>query len=461
MPIPDVGGIPPQMVYTIDQLEVGKIIGVSGATRVYRGVLKPRSMAVALKHLWGEKAVEYCKREVAALQKLDHPNVVKIFGYCEVSTEEAYVLLELSEDGTLSTLALKDLSVYERLIQALKWSLQTAEGLRYLHINDLLHLDVKPSNVLRFGDVVKICDFDTARKIDKENDSTKGTGRLTYAYAAPEVINMEDASHVSDLYSLGCLIFELITGERYCHETDEIKIAKDVKESKLPSVLQRPWPPCCPEEVSLLTERLLSYDGNERSPVDEVIQTLKSALRELQSTKLDAVQLFAASQSPPSTEARSQVTTSTIQSPLSTLFLVAASNDALSMRDLAAANVSVDTREEDGTALVHVTASTESVDVIAALAELGADFMSEDSLKRTPLHVAAARGHVKAMEALLTRESIDTVAENGFTPLHYAIAGGHADVVKLLISRGANVEAQQQIVRPFIFSLLKRGIPPL
>ncbi|CUG90880.1 protein kinase, putative [Bodo saltans] len=173
MPIPDVAGIPSQMIYTLDQLEVGATIGRGANSWVHRGVLKPRSMAVALKHLWGVKAAEYCKREVAALQKLDHPNVVKTLGYCEVSPMEAYLILELSEEGKLSTLALADLPVYQQLIQSLKWCLQTAEGLKYLHSKDMVHLDIKPTNVLRFGDFVKLCDFGTAKHIAEDMFSTK------------------------------------------------------------------------------------------------------------------------------------------------------------------------------------------------------------------------------------------------------------------------------------------------
>jgi ankyrin repeat protein/serine/threonine protein kinase len=297
MPVPDVDVIPPQMIFTLDQLEIGKIIGSSGGTRVHRGVLLPRNMPVAIKHLWGKNAAVHCKREVAALQRLDHKHIVKVLGYCSApcaDEDEAYVLLELSEEGAINSAqsSTVTLTPHQRSLQALNWCSQVAEGLQYLHREHVLHLDVKPANILKFGDAVKLCDFGISKLIDGNSGATEATRRHTVAYAAPELLLGQFVSAETDLYGLGCLLCELMTGQRPWGAKGEAQIRSLAADGVTPDVEGLPWPPFCSEVISVLAKTLMSRDVADRGTIDSAITTLQQAITELRAPKVDAAQLL-------------------------------------------------------------------------------------------------------------------------------------------------------------------------
>ncbi|CUG83400.1 protein kinase, putative [Bodo saltans] len=305
MPLPDTAIIPPQMEFTPDQLNVGVVIGSSGGTRVYEGTLVPRAMQVAIKELCEVGAVDICKREVAALQKLDHVNIVKVLGYCAVvppqqhdgrAVERAYVLLELSKEGAITTAGINNGKntvgqVYPRLLQHLRWCLQVAEGLKYLHDNDVLHLDVKPANILRFGSTVKLCDFGIAKTIDKTGE-TKAANRHTVAYAAPELLLGQKVSAETDLYSLGALLCELLTGQRPWGAKSGPEVLKLAGEGCVPDLRRCSWPPFCAEAIPLLAKKLMSKRTTDRGSIVDAIAVLRQTILELVAPKIDVAQLL-------------------------------------------------------------------------------------------------------------------------------------------------------------------------
>ncbi|CUI14180.1 ankyrin repeat protein, putative, partial [Bodo saltans] len=255
--------------------------------------------------------VAHCKREVAALQRLDHKNIVKVLGYCSVSSppqkdeekeettfveeEEAYVLLELSEDGAIGATGHNNsstLTTYQRSLQHLKWCLQVAQGLEYLHLNHILHLDIKPANILRFGETVKLCDFGIAKTVNETNGETQATRRHTVAYAAPELMLGHTVSAETDLYALGSLLCELMTGQRPWGAKTEPQIRTLVGDGAVPDIEGYSWPPFCAEAIPLLSKKLMSRHITDRGNIQDAITILQQTISELEAPKVDAAQLL-------------------------------------------------------------------------------------------------------------------------------------------------------------------------
>lgn len=282
MPTPNVDVIPSQMKYFRDQIHVGETIARGGSSFVYRGVLLPRNLPIAIKHLFsnGHGVVDRCKREVAMLMGLAHDHVVTVLGYCELSEKEVYVLLELSNEGSLQTRITSVPRVAVEMPQAIRWCLQIVNALQYLCAMNVLHLDLKLANILLFGTNVKLCDFSASKFVDPQRLETQGTRSYTVEYASPEVLNSDNQVFPeTDLYGLGCIICELVTGMPPWGDDKEPTIRRKVHEGESPNVMDHPWPLDCPVEVRQLAQQLLSYDPSARSSLAEANAILWAATK--------------------------------------------------------------------------------------------------------------------------------------------------------------------------------------
>ncbi|CUG06485.1 serine-threonine protein kinase, putative [Bodo saltans] len=290
-------GAPPAMVFTIDRIAMGSRVGGEGSTQVRQCSLTPVGTAVpalgtnvpliAMKRLSKEQAVACARPE---LFDLEHTNINKIIGW--VPGDEV-LLLQLSENGSLSIEAFKKLPVNEKLLQAVACCLQVAEGLAYLRDRGMVHRGVKPANVLRYGDTFKLCDFGTSKKVQD-----KGCNDLdTFAYAAPELYpemnhQHDEASAESDSYSLGCLLLELGTNCLVWGTDDVRAIRAAIGEGRSPVALQHLWPSWCPQELSKLAGKLVSFDPSNRGEIKAAIGSLKDTMNVLEALKANSMKLF-------------------------------------------------------------------------------------------------------------------------------------------------------------------------
>ena len=198
--------------------EVLELVGQGGMGAVYKAKQSDLNREVAIKILPLEIADEQgfsarFTREAQSLAKLNHPNIVTVFDfgrleglfYFVMEYVDGLTLRELLADGKLSP------------PHALKIIQQICEALQYAHDEGVVHRDIKPENVLidRRGRV-KIADFGLAKFVGSRDDTITGTGHVlgTPHYMAPEQVHGNpNIDHRADIYSLGVVFYEVLTGE--------------------------------------------------------------------------------------------------------------------------------------------------------------------------------------------------------------------------------------------------------
>jgi superfamily II DNA/RNA helicase/tRNA A-37 threonylcarbamoyl transferase component Bud32/very-short-patch-repair endonuclease len=215
------------------------------------------------------KTVQRFSREVRIMRRLDHPNLPRIVDGGVDSAGLAYLAMEFLDGRTLRDL------VAEYPQSPISWvaalGAQIAAGLSAAHTAGVIHRDLKPSNVmvLRGGDV-KVLDFGMGRIVDgTEHTQLTSTGVTigTARYMAPEQFRASSVGQAADLYALGCMLFELLTGVPPFHSASAHELGQ--KHLHEPPPPLSPLRPDVPKELARLIESLLAKDPADR-PVDAV-----------------------------------------------------------------------------------------------------------------------------------------------------------------------------------------------
>ncbi len=196
---------------------LGQKLGVGGMGVVYRATYTKNGQVVALKLLSAElsskpRLVARFERELEILKKLKHANIVPCYGGGKIG-DQHFLAMELIEGGSLA----KELKKRNKLPweEVIPIGLQICAALEHAHENGIIHRDLKPSNLLRTKDgKLKLADFGIARDTDATALTAAGKTVGTFAYMAPEQIRGNPpVTAKSDLYALGCVMYELLTGE--------------------------------------------------------------------------------------------------------------------------------------------------------------------------------------------------------------------------------------------------------
>jgi len=208
----------------LEQFRIDEQIGTGGMGTVYRAHQTTVGRDVAIKVLKAElardeQAVFRFEREARLAISLDHPNLVRVFLSGRLSDGRLYIVMELLEGRTLAEeLEQKGLPSIER---ALIMVMKLCAGLGAVHAAGIVHRDIKPENVYlvkrgRDEDFVKLVDFGIARVLEAEGmgPTTTQSGRVfgTATYISPEAATGEETDQRSDIYSLGVLTYQLLTG---------------------------------------------------------------------------------------------------------------------------------------------------------------------------------------------------------------------------------------------------------
>ena len=199
-----------------DRYEIVEILGEGGMAFVYKAKDRQLRRIVAIKTLKPnyvnqKKFVERFRREAQTAANLNHPNIVQIFDWG--IEEEPYFVMEYIEGNTLTSVISGNKTI--GLSDILYIGSQVANGLTEAHKRGLVHRDIKPGNIMITPDgKVKVTDFGIVSLQNEESDITK-TGAVlgTASYISPEQAQGKPVSFESDLYSLGTVLYELISGQ--------------------------------------------------------------------------------------------------------------------------------------------------------------------------------------------------------------------------------------------------------
>ncbi|KAJ3365330.1 hypothetical protein GGF31_008569 [Allomyces arbusculus] len=199
----------PDGVTILEQYIVGNCIGRGQFGAVFRAINVDSHQTVAIKRfeLANNKDQETILTEVRKMETLDHPNVVKYIGFIQTETD-FNIILEFVENGSLASTLKHFGPLPEKVVVAIVF--KVLQGLTYIHQQGLKHLDLKAANILTTKDGnVKLSDFGVSQSVT----DTKSDGVGTAYWMAPEIIYPGKSSTASDIWSLGCTIIELLTGE--------------------------------------------------------------------------------------------------------------------------------------------------------------------------------------------------------------------------------------------------------
>ena len=270
----ELSSAPASKEWEIDLYEVKfmKRIGQGTAGTTYLANWSGLKVAVKVASIT-EMGLDGWRTEVQALQKLHHPNIIRLLGSVYHPNPLTFCLvLEYCEGGDLST-------VLQRVTPRTFFfhtATGIAQGMTYLHHRGIIHRDIKPANILVSGDVasgkfdVKVTDFGVATESDKHGDRTAETG--TYRWMAPEVIRHEVYSQTADVYSYAVLLWQLITREDPYADMAQIAAAAAVALE----FARPPFPPDTPEQVVDLIRRSWTEEPSERPSFDDLVAALTS-----------------------------------------------------------------------------------------------------------------------------------------------------------------------------------------
>nr|XP_042698943.1 serine/threonine-protein kinase 36 isoform X3 [Chrysemys picta bellii] len=199
-------------VPTMEKYHVLEMIGEGSFGRVYKGRRKYSAQVVALKFIpkvgRSEKELKNLQREIEIMRGLHHPNIVQMLDSFE--TDKEVVVVTDYAEGELFQILEDDGNLPEDQVQDI--ASQLVSALYYLHSHRILHRDMKPQNILLGkGGIVKLCDFGFARAMSINTmvlTSIKGTP----LYMSPELVQEKPYDHTADLWSVGCILYELFVG---------------------------------------------------------------------------------------------------------------------------------------------------------------------------------------------------------------------------------------------------------
>ena len=253
----------------IGPYEIVELIGAGGMSEVYRARDLRLDRDVALKILQAEVAardggVARFENEAKAVAALSHPNIVAIYDVGSANGL-SYLVMELLDGETLRNVIDNGLS-WRR---AVKIANAIAEALRAAHARGIVHRDLKPDNVIVTRDgVVKVLDFGLARLVaapvdtDTPTLTRPGTVMGTAGYMSPEQVRGESVGPLSDVFSLGCILYEMLAGSRPFRRGAPAETMASILRDSPPDL--RTLRPDLPEPLIRVVEHSLEKERQDR-----------------------------------------------------------------------------------------------------------------------------------------------------------------------------------------------------
>src|SRR5256712_132724 len=249
----------------LGQYEIVERLGGGGMAVVYRAVQQPLGREIALKALSSELFQDdgFVKRfetEAKTLAKLDHPNILPIYDF-EVMDGSAFLTMPLIRGGTLR-------DVLNRgpldALTAWRYLREIGDGLQHAHDAGIVHRDLKPTNVLIHTDGrAMLADSGLARGAGQPTHlTTIGLAIGTPGYMAPEQVMGHDVDKRADIYAMGALTFEMLTGRLPYVGANRMEVAYATVNTPIPSAVK--LNANLPDELDQLLQKVLAKDPAQR-----------------------------------------------------------------------------------------------------------------------------------------------------------------------------------------------------
>lgn len=258
--------------------ELEELVGGGGMADVYKATdrLLQRPVAVKILHEQFQRDQEFIEkfhREAQAAARLSHPNIVNIYDV-GVSAGEHYIVMEYVPGTTLKELIQK--RGHLEPDEALAITREIAEALAHAHANGLVHCDIKPHNILMLdGAHAKVADFGIARAVTESTMTYSGNVIGSVHYFSPEQAKGTVITPKSDVYSLGVVLYEMLTGELPFTGENPVSIAmKHLQDEPTPV---RRIDPAIPPVVEALVARMMAKDPALRPESAELVHEIAQA----------------------------------------------------------------------------------------------------------------------------------------------------------------------------------------
>lgn len=289
------------------RFEIEARIGAGGMGTVYRAVQSPLGRRVALKILkqdvsWDPDTVTRFHREAKAMSLLVHPNTVRVFDFGQTPEGLLYLAMEMLE-GELLTDKI-DREGQLDVVDAIRVTQQVLASLHEAHSKGIVHRDLKPDNIFLAGvdgheePVVKVLDFGIAKVVQGENEfdqleTQAGTVFGTPRYMSPEQAQGKTLDPRTDLYSVGVLIYQLLTGTApFIDEDAVVVMAKHIQTKPVaPRALapERPIPTRLEKSVLKALEKA---PAKRFQSADEMVRALERCVPEVRAIEAEGRGFF-------------------------------------------------------------------------------------------------------------------------------------------------------------------------
>lgn len=269
----------PETIYN-NRYRLDAKVGEGGMAVVYRGydLLLRRQVAVKVlrpQFAADDEFVQRFYQEAQAAAKLSHPNIVNTYDVGEVG-DSHYIVQEFVGGETLAALIARERRLPESA--AIRYAMQICAALSAAHRSELLHRDIKPSNILITSeDTVRVADFGIARAANAQTVTSRDNVLASVPYGAPEHLTGQPLSEASDLYSVGVVLYEMVTGKRPYDADTAMGVAMAHVNAPVPDPAAAGAPVSAPLREIIM--RLLSKAPKDRyQTAGEVLVALRGCL---------------------------------------------------------------------------------------------------------------------------------------------------------------------------------------
>jgi serine/threonine-protein kinase len=251
---------------TIENYTIVSLLGKGGMGVVYKAYDEKLNRYVAIKVLNAphvknsRRMIELFKNEARNHAQLIHQNIVTVYGFIEFNNLLG-IVMEYVDGESLEKVIFKNRRLH--IFDVIYITNQLLDGIGYAHSKGYIHRDIKPSNIIVNSEgVVKIMDFGISKSLEGDSDTRTGARVGTIYYMSPEQIRGQNVNRISDIYSIGCTIYDMLTGNPPFDSKNEYEVMEGHLHENPVSLTY--YLPSIPPELDKIVAKLLMKRQEDR-----------------------------------------------------------------------------------------------------------------------------------------------------------------------------------------------------